>query len=46
MSFLATLRRFFDNRPLRTALVAAVVVPAAEHAATPVWRGAVEHITP
>ena len=38
MSFLATLRRFFDSRPLRTALVAAVVVPAAAHAATPVWQ--------
>ena len=38
MSFLATLRRFFDSRPLRTALVAAVLVPAAAHAATPVWQ--------
>jgi non-specific serine/threonine protein kinase len=39
MSFLATLRRFFDSRPLRTALVAAVVVPAVAHAATaPRWE--------
>ena len=38
MSFLATLRRFVDSRPLRTALVAAVVVPAVAHAATPVWQ--------
>ena len=38
MSFLATLRRFIDSRPLRTALVAAVVVPAVAHAATPVWQ--------
>jgi N-acetylneuraminic acid mutarotase len=38
MSFLATLRRFVDSRPLRTALIAAVVVPAAAHAATPRWQ--------
>ena len=37
MSFLATLRRFIDSRLVRTALVAAVVVPAA-HAATPAWQ--------
>jgi non-specific serine/threonine protein kinase len=37
MSFLATLRRFIDSRLLRTALVVAVVSPAA-HAATPVWQ--------
>jgi N-acetylneuraminic acid mutarotase len=38
MSFLATLRRFIDSRPLRTALIAALVVPACAQAATPRWE--------
>ena len=38
MSLLATLRLFIDTRPLRTALVAAVLVPATAHAATPGWQ--------
>lgn len=38
MSFPAIVRRFIDSRPLRTALVAAVVVPAFAQAATPRWE--------
>jgi non-specific serine/threonine protein kinase len=37
MSFPAIVRRFIDSRPLRTALVAAVVLPACAQAATPRW---------
>lgn len=37
MSFFATLRRCVDSRPVRAALIAAVVVPAAS-AAAPTWK--------
>lgn len=39
MSFVANLRRGFDNRPLRAALIAAVIVPTAA-AAAPRWKQA------
>ena len=40
MSFRAIVRRLFDRRPSCTALVAALVVPAAGAAATPQWQRA------
>src|ERR671915_214281 len=37
-SFCAILRRLFDSRPVGTALVAALVVPAVGVAASPQWQ--------